>query len=132
MESHDDLADRLDGLCVLPNKDTYYNAGSSYTVLLKSRFSNIAIGYLIDAPSTAGKANAITIGCEALSALPEESRVVNSTDSYRNIGLDVDSNHISFLLDGYRYDIHHVGGEELFAQTANEIAKSIVDNFYPD
>ena len=130
VESHDALVDRLDGLCVLPNKDTYNNSGSSYTVLLKSRYSNIAIGYLIDAPSTAGKANAITIGCKALSALPEESRVVNPTNSYQNVGLDIESNHISFLLNGYRYDIHHVDGDDQFAQTAKAIAESIIDNFY--
>lgn len=67
-----------------------------------------------------------------LSELPEESRVINTTNTYRNIDFDVDSNHISFLLNGYRYDIHQVGKDESFTKMANKIAKSIVDNFYLD
>ena len=127
VETYDELAEKVRGLCVLPPKEAMPDGDSGYVVYLKSRSSNKAVGYLVSFAPPDGCAKTVTVSCKSLRVLPEDSRSIRPTETCGEVGLWVGKDHLCFLLDDCRYDIHGVTASESFLQTARELAGSIID-----
>jgi len=67
------------------------------------------------------------VSCKSIDVLQNESLQMTPTSSYNEVGLFEDRNHIYFMLDGFRYDIHGSGVTDTFSQKAATIAKNIID-----
>ncbi len=124
--NYDELAKIVNGYCRLPEKDALPDTGCSCFVYLKSRFSNKAVGYLLGFPPSDGCAKSMTVTCKALSELPEGQRSITPTETWGEIGMAAAPDHLAFILEGCRYDIHGVGAADGFLQTARSLAQSII------
>ena len=125
--SYDDLAEKVRGLCSLPPKEAIPDGDNSYLVYLKSRFSNKVVGYLVSFTPQDGCAKRITVSCKSLSELPENSGSILPTETCGEVGIWVNKEHLCFILDECRYDIHGITASESFLKTARELAGSIID-----
>ena len=124
--NYDELAKKVNGRCRLPEKDALPDTGCSCFVYLKSRFSNKAVGYLLGFPPSDGCAKSMTVTCKVLGELPEDQRSITPTETCGEIGMAAAPDHLAFILDGCRYDIHGVGAADGFLQTARSFAQSII------
>lgn len=125
--SYEELMNEIDGLCVLPEKNVFNNDESKYTVYLESRFSNKAIGYMISFPAADEAAYSISVECKATNELPDESKKIIPTTFCDGVELEVDKNHICFILNDFRYDIHGINSDDSFEQAALSIVQNMID-----
>ena len=122
--SYEELADEIAGLCIIPEKNTFNYDESQYTVYLESRFSDKAIGYLISFPAEGEAASSISVESKAINELPDGSKEIAPTTFYKGVGLEAYENHICFILNDFRYDIHGS-----FEEAALPIAQNIIDAY---
>ena len=127
VETYDELAEKVRGLCELPPKEAIPDRDCSYVVYLKSRFSNKAVGYLVSFAPPDGCAKTVTVSCKLLRELPKDHRSITPTESYGEVDLAVRQEHLAFILNGVLYDIHGIDATDKFSQRAGEIARSIID-----
>ena len=127
VNTYEDLSEEIKGLCSLPSKEVLPNIEVKYTVYLESRFSNKKAGYIMSFNSTETGTEELTISCKSIDVLQNESLQMTPTLSYNEVKLFEDRNHIYFILDGFRYDIHGSVVTDTFAQDATLIVKSIID-----
>ena len=122
--SYEELTDEIAGLCIIPDKNMFSYDESQYTVYLESRFSNKAIGYLISFPAEVEAASSISVESKAINEFPDESKEIAPTAFYKGVGLETYENHICFILNDFRYDIHGS-----FEEMALSIAQNIIDAY---
>lgn len=127
VNTYEDLSEEINGLCFLPTKEVLPNIGVKYTVYLESRFSNKIVGYIMSFNSTENGSEELTVSCKSIDVLQNESLQMTPTLSYNEVELFEDRNHIYFILDGFRYDIHGSVVTDAFSQEATVIAKNIID-----
>lgn len=127
VSTYEDLSEEINGLCFLPAKEVLPNIEVKYTVYLESRFSNKIAGYIMSFNSIENGTEELTISCKSIDVLQNESLQMTPTLSYNEVELFEDRNHIYFILDGFRYDIHGSVATDTFAQEATVIAKNIID-----
>ncbi len=127
VETYDELAEKVRGLCSLPEKSMLAGTDLSCIVYVRSRFSNKVVGYLVSFTPQDGCAKRITVSCKLLSELPEGSGSIPTTETSGEVGIWVNKEHLCFILDDCRYDIHGVTASESFLQTARGLAGSIID-----
>ena len=127
VEAYAELAEKVHGLCILPEKAMLAGTDLSCTVYVRSRFSNKAVGYLVSFTPQDGCAKRITVSCKLLSELSEDSTSIQPTETCGEVGMWVSKNHLCFILEDCRYDIHGMTASESFLQTARELAGSIID-----
>ncbi len=123
---YDELARIVSGRCILPEKDALPDAGCSCLVYIRSRFSNEVVGYLLGFTPSNGCAKSVTVSCKALGALPEGQRSITPSEACGEVGLAAGREHLCFILEGCRYDIHGVDAADGFVQTARSLAQSII------
>ncbi len=126
VETYDELAEKMRGLCSLPEKAMLPDTGCTYYVYLKSRFSDRAVGYLLSYSPPDGCAKTISVTCKALTERPEGYGSITPTETCGEVGLAVSKDFLCFVLDGCRYDIHGAGAAEGFLETARALARSII------
>ena len=127
VETYDELAEKVRGLCSLPEKAMLTGTDLRCVVYVRSRFSNKPVGYLVSFTPQDGCAERITVSCKLLSVLPEDSGSFRPTETSGKVGMQVNKEHLCFILDDCRYDIHGMTASESFLQTARELAGSIID-----
>lgn len=125
--SYEELMDEIDGLCIIPEKNMFNYDESHYTVYLESRFSDKAIGYSISFPAEGEAASSISAASKAVNELPDESKKITPSTSYDGVELEVGENHICFILNDFRYDIHGYNINDSFEQAALSIVQNIID-----
>ena len=127
VETYEELAEKLDGQCVLPAQDTLPHTDVSYTVYLESRFSNDVVGYIIGYNATKTGTTEMTISCKALKELDEVIELT-PTATYNSVELEITENSVSFEMSDYRYMIYYDANSEELQQVAILIAENFIDN----
>ncbi len=124
--NYGELARIVNGRCILPEEEALPDTGCSFIVYVKSRFSNAVVGYLLSFTPSNGCARSVTVSCKALGELPEDQRSITPSEACGEVGLAVKRDHLFFILESCRYDIHGVDAEDGFADTARSLAQSII------
>lgn len=127
VENYETLSRLTKGLCILPDKTLLSCEECHFVVYLRSRFTNTIVGYLIGCELNEEYAKEITLACKSIAFLPDEAHRINPTTEYQSIALAVDHDHLSFIMDSYRYDIHGTEVADGFQQVAILIAQSIIE-----
>ncbi len=125
--NYGELARIVNGRCILPEEEALPDTGCSCVVYVRSRFSNVVVGYLLGFTPSNGCAGSITVSCKALVELPESQRSITPSEACGEVGLAVKRDHLCFILKSCRYDIHGVDAADGFVHTARSLAQSIID-----
>lgn len=128
VQNYETLSRLTEGRCILPDKTLLSCERCHFVVYLRSRFSNSSVvGYLIGCDLNEEYAKGFSVDCKSIAVLPEEARSIKPTMEYQSIGLAVAYNHLSFIMDNYRYDVHGTETTDDFQQFAILIAQNIID-----
>lgn len=96
--------------------------GSIYTVWLKDRFHDDPGGYYLCVYTTEDRSGELTVNCRLISAMCEEPPVLEPTEEYSGVGLQVSGENIQFILDACMYTVSTDD-----AELSMQIATSIID-----
>ena len=124
--NYGELAKTVNGRCILPETEALPDTGCSCVVYVRSRFSNEVVGYLLGFTPSNGCARSVSVSCKALSELPEDQRSITPSETSGEVGLAAGRDHLCFILEGCRYDIHGVDAADGFVHTARNLAQSII------
>ena len=124
--NYGELANMVKGRCILPEEEALPDTGCSCVVYVKSRFSNAVVGYLLGFTPSNGCARSVTVSCKALDELPEGQRSITPSEAWGGVGLAVKRDHLFFILESCRYDIHGVDAADGFVDMARSLAQSII------
>lgn len=129
VDSYEELSDAVGSLCVLPEENILGMEESSYLVLLMNRYSSRPMGYTLwYQPNDKITCN-IQIDCRALVNLHYELTPLNPSTTYEGIELEVNEYKISFIMNGFLYQIIENGDDESATQAAVSVAQNIIDNY---
>ena len=127
VDTYAELSEEVSDLCCLPEENVLPDVKGTFTVYLTSRFTNELAGYLMSFRSAEHYAEEFTVECKSENILPDELLQITPTFNYGGVSLSVDEDHICFLVDGLRYDIHGVNIADSFSQQAMTVAQNIID-----